>query len=155
MTSGKAITLLIALFLAGAVSGGFVGFNIAQRQHVQVTAAADPPKPAPWQNGPRPPGRPFEKTRDRLARELELTGEQMVKIDPIITTFDAQLETMSKQNFNNLALAISNRNEQIKPFLTPEQLQKLEERSKRRGPGGPASHHGEHDPREATEKPRQ
>jgi Spy/CpxP family protein refolding chaperone len=142
MTSGKAIALLIALFLTGAVSGGFVGFNIARRQAAQVIVPADPPKPPPWQNGPRPGGRPIEKTRDRLARELELTDEQMVKIDPIITAFDAQLETMSKQNFNNLAMAISNRNEQIKPFLTPEQLQKLEERSKRRGPGGPPRHDG-------------
>lgn len=136
MNSGKAIVLLIALFLTGAVSGGFVGYNVAIKRHASMPVAIqnEPPKSPPWGSPRGQGGRPFESTRDRLTRELSLTEEQLVKIDPIITAFDAQLKAMSDQNFNSLALAISNRNEQLKQHLTPEQVQKLEERSKRMGP---------------------
>jgi hypothetical protein len=158
MTSGKAIALLIALFLAGAVSGGFVGFNIASHRAAQRAAALpnNPPKPPqPWPNGPHPTGfHPFESTRDRLTRELELTEDQLVKIGPIITNFDAQMKAMSEQNFINLALALSNRNERIKPFLTPEQLQKLEERAKRMHPPGPPRDHGRDEDRRDHRSPR-
>lgn len=134
MTSGKAILLLVALFLAGAMSGGFVGFNLGRRG-VTAVAQPQPVKPPPGSNW-RPPMR--EKTRDRLARELSLSEQQLVAVDPIIAEFDAQLETMNKRNWNDLALAISNRNERIKPHLTPEQIKILEERGfKRHGPPGP------------------
>jgi hypothetical protein len=129
----KAITYLTVLFLAGALAGAFVGYNAGRRSVIIASPVVAPPKPPAGSNWfPRPPG-PFqrENTRQRLARELELTEDQLTKIDPIITAFDQQLETMSKRNWEDLSLAISNRNERIKPFLTEEQVKKLEERMKR------------------------
>lgn len=138
MNRAKAITYLTALFLAGALAGAFIGYNAGRRAVIVAEPAISPPKP-PQGTNPAPPG-PFrrENTRQRLARELELTEEQLTKIDPIITAFDQQLETMSKRNWEDLSLAVLNRNERIKPFLTGDQLKKLEERMKRgnRPPGG-------------------
>ena len=132
MTSSKAIVLLIALFLAGALAGGFAGYNVGRRSVVAVQAdPVEQPKP-----GPRPEWRPpppnNKNVRTRLVEDLQLTDEQMVKIDPIISDFSKQLEDMSKKNWTDLWLAVSNRDERIKPFLTDEQITKLQERRSRR-----------------------
>jgi hypothetical protein len=164
VNSAKAITYLTALFLAGALAGAFVGFNIGKRSVVQVVTPITPPKPARSNDFSRPlgPGRGWpESTRDRLTRELQLSDEQTAKIDPIIKAFDQQLAEMSQKNWENLALAISNRNERIKPFLTEEQVKKLEERNKRgfkppgdRGPSPGDPRNSDRHPRHTPETPR-
>ncbi len=136
MNRAKVITMLSALFLAGVMAGGFVGYNLGRRTAEPVIVPEQPKPPGP-NSFSRPPG-PRKNTLDRLTTELALTGEQLVSIGPIITEFDEQLEKMSKQSWNDLWLAISNRNERIKPFLTPDQLKLLDERNSKRRmmPGG-------------------
>jgi len=143
MTSTKAITLLIALFLAGAMAGGFAGYNIGRRS-VAVVAPVNEPKPGSRPPGGRPPPPNMRDVRTRLVEDLTLTDEQMVKIDPIITEFTKQLEEMNKRNWNDLWLAVSNRDERIKPFLTPEQIERLNDRRSRRHKGPPPPR-GDHD----------
>jgi predicted transglutaminase-like cysteine proteinase len=124
MTRTKAITLLCLLFLAGALAGSFIGYNIGQRTNLTKVAPVQKPD-----HGSR---RPHRDVRSRLSEDLKLTEEQLTQIDPILTDFNKQLEAMSKKSWDDLWLAISNRDERIKPYLTEEQLALLKERQSRR-----------------------
>jgi hypothetical protein len=139
MTSVRAISLLIALFLVGALAGGFVGHNMGRRS---VVAAAPEPLKVDRENFKPPgPGRFRPDMRQRLVEDLDLTDVQMKDIDPIIAETTQRLAAMAKESFAQTQLVLSNRDERIKAFLTPEQLTKLQERSSLRKMGPPRRDH--------------
>ena len=109
----KIASYLVAIFLAGGVTGALVMVVVAKRI---ISAQMKP-----------------EKMADRWCRELEttlkLTPEQFQKIKPIVNdTLDQLRSVMTEQ----LSTTISNGNARIAGELTAEQKVKFEQMVKER-----------------------
>lgn len=125
MASTVKIVLAVGgIFLAGAVTGGFVGWRVIERHAAQQRAQQQ-------RLGPMDLG-------GRLAEQLHLTPEQKEQIRPILTRTSDELRKVRRDAFNNTAALITRMDEDLAKILTEEQgvlLKKIradeEERRKR------------------------
>jgi len=132
----KLIAGFLLVFLAGGVTGAFVG--AAHARHFFFLA----PRPAAIS----------ERMRERLQRELNLTPEQVAKISPMLDKAAAELHQVRRDTGRRVHEIIGETHQQMAGILTDEQrrkLQQLEERHQRWHHG-----HGPHEPRpEASPSP--
>ncbi len=127
---GKVISGLVALFLAGLAVGGSVGYRVGKSK-------APPPPPPRTERGDRERNdRGLREFTDhmcsRLEKDLDLTEAQVKHIRPILEQTAAEFKAIRKDNDGRVRAIFKARDERIKAFLNPEQIQKLEERNRAR-----------------------
>jgi hypothetical protein len=105
----KAVLYLLAVFLAGAVTGGVGGASLARSFR---------PLPPPHRDLPA-------HIVAGLQRELCLTAEQVSQITPLV-------RTQTAENVELIIAGMRRTDAQIERFLTPDQITKLRERTHRR-----------------------
>jgi Spy/CpxP family protein refolding chaperone len=107
----KLIAGFLLVFLAGGVTGAFVG--AAHARHFFFMA----PRPAVIS----------ERMRERLQRELSLTPEQVAKISPMLDKAAAQLHEVRRDTGRRVHEIIAETHQQMAGILTDEQRRKLEQ----------------------------
>ena len=108
---------LIALTTAAALS-------LAGLVYLQ---AEEPGKHGPKHEGPGGPHHMMmENPLEHLSKDLNLTGDQKAKVQPIIDQTGPQIATIHKEAMEKLHAVMENAGNQIRPLLTPEQVTKLD-----------------------------
>jgi len=123
----KLVAGFILVFVAGGISGAFLGGLYAQHHFLEFHR--------PELIGAR--------MKDRLRAELKLTPEQIAKISPIIDKAAVQLREIRRDTARRVHETIADAHRQMAANLTDEQSQKLqqiEERHRR------WHHHRFHEP---------
>ena len=114
----KLIAGFLLVFVAGGVTGAFVGGSYARRHFFQV----------------HHPERIGGRMKERLRAELNLTPEQLTKISPIIDKTTAQLRDIRRDTGRRVHQVLADAHRQMAGELNDEQRQKLtqiEERHRR------------------------
>ena len=124
----KLISGLAAIFVAGLVVGSSVGFQVARSN------APTPPPPERRDNkgGNRGGGDFVEKMCLRQQKDLGLSDEQLAQIKPVYEQASAELKAVNAENYERVRAIYRASHERIKPFLTTNQVQKLEEKIRER-----------------------
>ncbi len=100
-----------ALFIAGAVCGAMLRS-----------------RPAPVVDQPLKLGRTAEiadKIRTKLETRLQLTPEQKEKFEPLFVKTSVELESIHKDCLDRISAALNQLHAEMRPALTPEQIQLL------------------------------
>ena len=126
---GKLITGFIFAFLAGSATGAF--FAIHQARH--------------WREDfGRPAHSIAERIRGRIKSHLDLTSEQMSKVDPILDRAVSELQKIRTDTGARVREVMEETNQALRPLLTDAQRTKLEKMEsdlrKNRGPRKPGGH---------------
>lgn len=130
-THVKLVCGLIAIFVAGVVVGGSFGFRIG-KSSVPATVP-EPPRHASSGGTGAPSGvLSADRMCSKLQRDLNLTEEQLTQIKPIFEQTAAQLKAVNAENFERVRAIFRASHQKMKPFLTPEQIQKLEDKDRER-----------------------
>jgi Spy/CpxP family protein refolding chaperone len=116
LSKRKLALYVLGIFLAGAGSGVFIGWQVCRR------SSATPLSPA--EIGAR--------LRTRLQLRLNLTPEQVGKIDPMIEQAMRRVQTIRQETANSVFANVSNLHDQVLTVLTPEQKPKFEELERER-----------------------
>ena len=119
MNSGlkwKLIAGFVLVFVAGGVTGGFLGASTIRHYFLAVGHH----------------GMAAQRMRQHLKAELNLTPEQMAKITPITDKTAAQLEEIRRDTGSRVREIFASSHEQIAAVLTPEQQAKFEQMRQRR-----------------------
>ncbi len=111
----KLIAGFVLVFLAGALTGGFVAGVLARHFFF----------------GPPHPGMVAERMREHLRNELKLTPEQLTKISPIIDKTGAQLEQIQMETGRRVHETFAEAHREMSPNLTDEQRARLEKMRQR------------------------
>jgi hypothetical protein len=140
---GKLIAGFIFAFLAGSATGAF--FAIHQARH--------------WRDDlGRPSHSIAERMRSRIKSHLDLTPEQMSKVDPILDHAAGELQKVRTDTGARVREVMDETNQALRPLLTDAQRTRLEKMEKDlrknrglRKPGGHRRLRGsspseEHDP---------
>jgi Spy/CpxP family protein refolding chaperone len=106
----KLIAGFLLVFLAGGLTGAFVGASHARHFFFKFHHRGDI----------------SERMRERLRRELELTPEQVAKISPILDRAAAQLQQVRLDTGQRVHEILNETHRQMTPNLTDEQRQKLQ-----------------------------
>jgi Spy/CpxP family protein refolding chaperone len=123
----KLIAGFILVFVAGGISGAFVG-GLYARHHFFALHH-------PERIGPR--------MKERLRADLSLTPEQMAKISPIVDSTAVQLRQIRRETRRRVHEVLNDSHRQIAVNLTNDQRQKLQQIEQRhRG----WHHHRSHEP---------
>jgi Spy/CpxP family protein refolding chaperone len=96
---------VLAIFLAGGGSGALVTWQVSRRIPV----------------APLTPEEIGTRLRARFKSQLDLTPDQVQKIDPMIDQAMRQVEVIRKDTANRVFANVSNLHEQVVIVLTPEQ----------------------------------
>jgi Spy/CpxP family protein refolding chaperone len=107
----KLIAGFILVFVAGGISGAFLGGLYAQRHFFQL-------------HHPQLIG---ARMKERLRAELNLTPEQAAKISPIIDKAAVQLRDLRRDTARRVHETIGEAHRQMAVNLTDEQRQKLQQ----------------------------
>jgi Spy/CpxP family protein refolding chaperone len=107
----KLIAGFILVFIAGGISGAFLGGFYAQHHFLEFHR--------PELIGAR--------MKDRLRAQLNLTPEQVAKISPIIDKATVQLRDIRRDTGRRVHEIIAETHRQISVNLTDEQRQKLQQ----------------------------
>src|ERR1700751_1124238 len=107
----KLIAGFILVFIAGAISGAFLGGVYARHQFFAF-------------HRPELIG---ERMKERLRAELNLTPEQVAKISPIIDKTATQLRDIRRDTARRVHETIAETHRQMSVNLTDEQRQKLQQ----------------------------
>jgi gas vesicle protein len=131
----KLIAGFLLVFVAGGLTGGFIGAHHARHFFL---------------GPPHSHGLP-ERMREHLRRQLELTPDQVSKISPIIDQTSSKLEAIRIETAQRVGATLEESHRQIAPQLTPEQREKLEKmeqmhKKRMRHHGFPAPEQGEPPP---------
>lgn len=114
----KLIAGFVLVFIAGGITGAFIGGSYAQRQFFEL----------------HHPERIAGRMKERLRTELNLTPEQLAKISPIVDKTTAQLRDIRRDTARRVHEIIADAHQQMFAQLNDEQRQKLtqmEERHRR------------------------
>jgi Spy/CpxP family protein refolding chaperone len=126
-TKAKLVSGLVAIFAAGLVVGGSVGFQVAK---------SNAPKPTPIDRrehkGSGNRGDFVGHVCDKLKKDLELSEEQEAQIKPIWEEASAELKAVNAENFKRVRGIFRAADEKMKPFLTTNQIQTLEQKNRER-----------------------
>jgi Spy/CpxP family protein refolding chaperone len=112
----KIVLSLAVIFCAGAVSGGVLGWNSARN------SLTKPPTVE----------RVCNKMRDSLQSRLNLTPEQMQKVQPILDQTGRDLHKIHRRTLEEVQMLFAKSNAEIAKELTPEQQAKFEQLNKER-----------------------
>src|ERR1035437_9981574 len=107
---------VLAIFLAGGGSGAFVGWQMCRRTPIALV----------------PPAEIGARLRARFQSRLDLTPDQVQKIDPMIDQAMRRVEAIRKETASRVFANVSNLHEQVLAVLTPEQKLKYEELERER-----------------------
>lgn len=107
----KLIAGFLLVFVAGGITGAFVGGSYARRHFLELH---------------RPEGIGAQM-KERLRAELNLTPEQVAKISPIIDKTASQLRDIRRDTGQRVHQFISEAHRQMAASLTDEQRQKLQQ----------------------------
>jgi Spy/CpxP family protein refolding chaperone len=105
---------LVIVFIAGMATGLFAGARHAHLVFMGHNSA---------ETG--------ERMRTHIERELRLTPEQSAQISPIIDRTTAELGAIRKETSHRVAATFAQAHQEMIPFLTPEQRERLEEMKRR------------------------
>jgi Spy/CpxP family protein refolding chaperone len=114
----KLIAGFLLVFIAGGITGAFVGGSYAQQHFLEL----------------HHPEQIAGRMKERLRADLNLTPEQLAKISPIIDKTTAQLRDIRRDTGRRVHEIINDAHRQMAAQLTDEQRQKLtqmEERHRR------------------------
>jgi hypothetical protein len=116
---------LVAIFAAGVVVGGSVGFVTGKKKSA--------PQPVAAERREQGPKRDFaDKWCSKLTDDLNLTPEQVDKIKPITERTSLELKTVHADHSDRVKAIFKTSHEQIKPILTSEQLEIFERKNRER-----------------------
>jgi Spy/CpxP family protein refolding chaperone len=121
LTRGRVILYLALIFLAGSVSGGLIGWS--------ASGSRKPSRP-PRHDGPRLSM--HEHMARRLQSKLDLTQEQLQRIEPILKRSAEQMDAIFAASGTEFEAVKSNLHAQIALFITPEQQAKLQDYERER-----------------------
>jgi Spy/CpxP family protein refolding chaperone len=107
----KLIAGFILVFVAGGISGAFLG-GLYARHHFFAL---------------HHPERIGARMKERLRAELNLTPEQMAKISPIVDNTAVQLRQIRRETRRRVHDTMNESHRQIAANLTDEQRQKLQQ----------------------------
>ena len=107
----KLIAGFLLVFVAGGITGAFVGGAYARHHFFEVHY----------------PERIGERMKERLRAELNLTPEQLAKISPIIDKTTIQLRDIRRDTGRRVREIIGDAHQQMSATLTDEQRQKLQQ----------------------------
>lgn len=107
----KIIVVLIGIFAAGGVTGGFVTLRFFKNKFMN--------RPVPEEWAPR--------HMKRLAERLELTPEQQEQIRPIVRRNMEQVNRVRNQSMAETQVTLEGMQREISQKLTPEQRPKFEQ----------------------------
>lgn len=107
----KLVALLVGIFLAGGVTGGFIGLHFGQKAMMR--------RGVPEQWGPA--------RLKVLAERLDLTPAQIERLKPIIKRDVDDLGRLRQQSIDDTRRIIERMEKDIAAVLTPEQKAKFEE----------------------------
>ncbi|EEF59894.1 hypothetical protein [Pedosphaera parvula] len=116
-SKGKLIVYLVMLFVLGAVTGSGITYKLVK---------GHPPGRGPG----HPPGDFTERMRSDLKTRLNLTADQVDKINPMIDVAGAELRSIQTNTMQRVSQVFDNLHAQMRPLLTDEQKTKLEEMEK-------------------------
>jgi Spy/CpxP family protein refolding chaperone len=107
----KLIAGFILVFVAGGISGAFLGGLYARHLFF----------------GFHQPAQIGARMKERLRAELNLTPEQVTKISPIIDNTAVQLREIRRETARRVHETIAQAHQQMAANLTDEQRQKLQQ----------------------------
>ena len=107
----KLIAGFLLVFVAGGVTGAFVGGSYARRHFFEL----------------HHPERIGARMKDGQRAELNLTPEQVAKISPIIDKTASQLTDIRRDTGQRVHQVMSDAHRQMAADLTDEQRQKLQQ----------------------------
>ena len=110
----KITVTLIAIFAAGAIAGGFFVSAFSERS--------------------RPPtlGNLTERQMNRIARELELTDDQIARIMPIVEDISEEIRSVRHKSMSDFIRLYNDMEKRVTAELTPEQAEIFGERQELR-----------------------
>ncbi len=107
----KLIAGFLLVFVAGGITGAFVGGAYARHHFFEV----------------HHPERIGTRMKERLRAELNLTPEQLAKISPIVDKTAVQLRDIRRDTGRRVREVLTDAHQQMSPTLTDEQRQKLQQ----------------------------
>jgi Spy/CpxP family protein refolding chaperone len=107
---------VLALFLAGAGTGALISWQVCRRAPVPSL----------------PPAEIGARLRARFQSRLDLTPDQVQKVNPLIDQAMRRVEAIRTETANHVFANASNLHEQVLLVLTPEQKVKFEELERER-----------------------
>jgi Spy/CpxP family protein refolding chaperone len=140
-----ALLYLAGVFLLGAVAGGAIGYSQAQ--------------PRPKFGGPPPKPEDYVRGKcERLTKQLNLTPEQLSKIEPVVRERMEKMRSLNEESHRRVIEALKDSDRKLSEHLDPEQKSKYAEIQAQKlnrgpgwspwgpgpnqGPGAPPNHHG-------------
>ena len=102
---------LIAIFVAGAVTGGFLTIRAMKYEIPRQSEVL--------------PGTPF--SLDRWRARLRLTPEQDLKLSPIAQQADNELRNLYALNLREIGGILDRAQDRMNPILQPDQRQRLQQ----------------------------
>jgi Spy/CpxP family protein refolding chaperone len=105
----KVVLLVLATFVAGAVTGAFFVMDSAKDEMRRN----------------RDPRRFFSNTPDRWVSEMKLTPDQQQKIRPLLQQIDDELTNLRAMDLRETEGILSRGEDRINAILTPEQRPQL------------------------------
>src|SRR5437762_8772246 len=107
----KIVLTLIAIFVAGAVTGGFLTIRAMKYEIPRQSKVL--------------PGTPFSV--DRWRARLRLTPEQDLKLSPIAQQADNELRNLYALNLREIGGILDRAQDRMNPILQPDQRQRLQQ----------------------------
>src|SRR5215472_1812462 len=130
----KLIAGFLLVFVAGGITGAFIGGWYAQNQFFEL----------------HHPERIAGRMKERLRTELSLSPEQVAKISPIVDKTTAQLRDIRRDTGRRVHEIVADAHQQIATHLTDEQRQKLTQMEERHRRWRHDRFHDEDEPPSAT-----
>ncbi len=110
--TAKLIAGFILAFLAGGAAGGYFAFQNAPRWRADYG---------------HHPHLLTERLRDRIRTQLDLSPEQLAKIEPILDRAGKQLQAIRVETGGKVRQVMAETNRALQPELTAAQRQRLQE----------------------------
>jgi Spy/CpxP family protein refolding chaperone len=107
----KLIAGFLLVFVAGGITGAFVGGSYARRHFFELHR----------------PERIGARMKDSLRAELNLTPDQVAKISPVIDNVNSQLKVIRRDTGQRVHQIMAEAHRQMSANLTDEQRQKLQQ----------------------------
>jgi Spy/CpxP family protein refolding chaperone len=137
----KLVAGFVLAFLAGGAVGGFIAFHQTRGWHPEFG---------------RHPHAFTERMRIRMKSQLDLTPEQVAKVDPILNHATEELQKIRADTGAKVRQVANETNQALAPLLTDTQRVKLKELQEQSHhgegrPHGPHRHRGESPPGNGTD----
>ncbi|HXT39833.1 MAG TPA: hypothetical protein VN887_07405 [Candidatus Angelobacter sp.] len=116
LTKNKIIVYLAAIFLVGGITGAVLGWTGAKQKSMERLT----------------PQKICARFRDRLQADLNLTPEQMRRIDPILEKRAQDMESVHDRTVKEIEDLVRSSNEEIAKVLDPSQRERLDQMEKER-----------------------